>query len=402
MHETVFKGRSHTQRSPTYPGNLPEVQESEAVNALLADSPTVSNPEQTPTQQGPGAGPDRPPAPERTCANCGSPLNEGQDWCLQCGAGTPESLTTRAPSWRSAAAILGIAALLAIGAATAAYAALSSGSGKPRSVLTTVAQATVPPTTTPSTPTTPTPTTPGATATTPTPTPTPTAPGIPTTVNPLLPTGTTKPPKIPLTAPTPKSPSGTTAPTKGGTPGAPETSRPPTTPKAAEGTPPANGSQPASIVLDTNAASTYNPYNYAASSFGDPSLAIDGESNTGWTAQVEPTVAPKMAEGIAIDLKTPRRVAALALVTPTPGMTVQVYGSNGSALPTSITDPAWVQLSPYFIEKKKRVRIKLRHSAKAFRFVVLWISGAPVASVGTPQAPGHVSVNELELFPAKV
>ena len=368
------------------------------MNALLADSPTVSNSEQTPAQPSAGAGPDGAPAPERTCANCGSPLNGGQDWCLQCGAGTPESLTTRAPSWRSAAAILGIAALLVIGAATAAYAALSKGGPKPRPVVTTVAQATLPSTTTPVIPATPTPTptTPGATATTPTATPT--APGTPTTVNPLLPTGTTKPPKIPLTAPTPKSP-GTT--TKAATPGASEPSPSTTTPKTAEGTPPASEPQPTSILLDTNAASTYNPYNYPASGFGDPSLAIDGEASTGWTAQVEPTVAPKMAEGLAIDLKTPRRLSALALLTTTPGMTIQVYGANGSALPTSITDPAWVQLSPYFVEKKKHVRIKLRHSAQAFRFVVLWISGAPAASVGTPQAPGHVSVNELELFPVK-
>jgi hypothetical protein len=369
------------------------------VNALLADSPTASSSEQTPAQQVPGAGSDVPPASERACANCGSSLNPGQDWCLQCGAGTPESLTTRAPSWRSAVAILGIATVLAVGAATAAYAALSKGSPKPRSVVTTVAQATVPSTTTPTTPLTPTPTTPGATTPTPTPTATATAPGTPTTVNPLLPTGATKPPKIPLTAPTPKSPG--TTPTKATTPGASEPSPSSTTPKSAEGTPPASEPRQAAIMLDTDAASTYNPYNYPASSFGDPSLAIDGESNTGWTAQVEPTVAPKMAEGIAIDLKTPRRVSALTLVTSTPGMTVQVYGANGSALPPSITDPTWVQLSPYFVEKKKHVRVKLRHSAKAFRFVVLWISGAPAASVGTPQAPGRVSVNEVELFPAK-
>jgi hypothetical protein len=374
------------------------------VNTLLADSPAVSgseqvpSPEQTPAQQTPGALPEGPPTPERTCANCGSPLNPGQDWCLQCGAGTPESLTTRGPSWRSAAAIIGLAAILAIGAATAAYAALSKSASKGRPVVTTVAQATVPPTATPVTPTAPvtpttpptsaTPTTPGVTATTP-------VPGTPPAVNPLLPTGTTKPPKIPLTAPTPKS-SGTPT-----TPTISEPNPPASTPKSSEGAPPSSEPRPTAILLDTNAASTYNPYGYPASSFGDPSLAIDGEATTGWTAQVEPAVAPKMAEGLTIDLKTPRRLSALALITSTPGMTVQVYGANGSALPTSITDPAWVQLSPYFLEKKKRVRIKLRHSAKAFRFVALWISNAPAASVGTPQAPGHVSINELELFPAK-
>jgi hypothetical protein len=372
------------------------------VNALLTDSPAVSGSEQTSAQQTPDAGPGGSPAPERTCANCGSALNPGQDWCLQCGAGTPESLTTHTPSWRSAAAIVALAAILAIGAATAAYAALSKGADKPRPVVTTVAQVTPPTTATSTTPTTPTPTTPGATTPTPTTpgatTTTPTATGSPPAVNPLLPTGTTKPPKIPLTAPTPKSSGTTTAPTNSNS----GETVPTTTPTKSSGEPtPATAPQPTALLLDTDAASTYNPYNYPPTSFGDPSLAIDGEASTGWTAQVEPSVAPKMAEGLAIDLKTSRRVSALTLLTTTPGMTVQVYGANGSALPSSITDPAWVQLSPYFIEKKKHVRIKLRHSAKAFRFVVLWISGAPAASVGTPQAPGHVSVNELELFPAK-
>ena len=39
------------------------------------------------------------------------------------------------------------------------------------------------------------------------------------------------------------------------------------------------------ILLDTNAASTYNPYNYPESEFGDPSLVIDGETGTAWTAR---------------------------------------------------------------------------------------------------------------------
>ena len=81
-------------------------------------------------------------------------------------------------------------------------------------------------------------------------------------------------------------------------------------------------------------------------------------------------------------------------------MSVQVYGANGNTLPASITDPAWVPLSPYLVEQKRRVHLKLRNSGKSFRFVTLWISKAPAASIGTPQAPGRVSVNELELFPA--
>ncbi len=80
-------------------------------------------------------------------------------------------------------------------------------------------------------------------------------------------------------------------------------------------------------------------------------------------------------------------------------MTIQIYGANGQAPPTSITDPAWVKLSPSTVDNKRHLRISLKRSKTAFRFVTLWISRAPESQSGTPQAPGHVSVNELELFP---
>jgi hypothetical protein len=306
----------------------------------------------------------------------------GQDWCLQCGAGAPGSIGS--PSWRSAATILGVAVVLALGAAAAAYAALSKESAKPATVTTTVAQATTPTTTTPATP--------GATT-------------LPTTpaVKPVLPL-TVKPPKIPLTAtPTPKS--STTAPTTT----TPTTSTPSSTGSQGTGTTttPANTGtgtsgeeNQSSILLDTNAASTYNPYNYPESDFGDPSLTIDGDPTTGWTAIVEPSTAPKMADGVLIDLKTPHRLAALELITSTPGITAQVYGSNAKTAPTSITDPAWVPISHLQTIAKKHVRIKLRDQKKSFTFVTLWISRAPAGDVGTPEAPGHISVNEIELFPA--
>jgi hypothetical protein len=108
-----------------------------------------------------------------------------------------------------------------------------------------------------------------------------------------------------------------------------------------------------------------------------------------------------MAVGLAIDLKTPQRVGAITLISSTPGMTVQVYGSDASTLPTSITDPAWVTLSPSLDARKRKTHLELRDAAKAFRFITLWISGAPQSAVGTPTAPGHVSVNELELFQPK-
>jgi hypothetical protein len=300
-------------------------------------------------------------------------MSPGQDWCLQCGAGAPGSLGARTPRWRSGAGILIATAVLALAAAAAGYAALSKGKARTVGVTRTVAQVTPPPAVAPGT--TPVP-----------PTTVPKGVGTPTTIKPSTPLPTATPPKIPLTVATPKV--GTTSTPAGTTP-----SSTTTTPSSGSGE-----SQPQAILLDTNAAQTYNPYAYPAGGFGDPALAIDGETATGWTAQVDPAVAPKMAEGLAIDLKSARKIAAVALVTSTPGMTVQVYGTAAQALPASITDPAWVKLSPSLPVKSKHMRIKLK-SAKPVRFVTLWISKAPASSVGTPQAPGRVSVNELELFP---
>ena len=336
----------------------------------------------SPPEPGPAAG-SQPPQPtaERNCAKCGAPMVPGQDWCLSCGAGAPDSLD--APDWRSSAAILAAVAILVLAAAGAGYAALSKGSPKPRTVTTTVAQVAPPVTTT--TPATTTPITPGGTATTP-------------VAKASLPLGAGKPPKIPLTAVTPKASEKSTATTEAKT--TPTTTTPATTTTGSSGEG-ASEEQQSAIVLDTNAASTYDPYNYPAAWFGDPSLTIDGDHSTAWTAQINPEAAPKLAEGLLIDLKAKQKVAVLELITSTPGMTVQIYGANGHTVPESITDPAWVPLSSQRLVKKKHTRFKLRDAKKEFTYVTLWISKAPASSIGTATAPGHVDVNEVELFPPK-
>lgn len=308
-------------------------------------------------------------------------MSADQDWCLQCGAGAPGSLGT--PSWRSSVVVLGAAAVLVLGAAAAAVAALSKGAARAHVVTTTVAQASAPTATTPAG---------GVTSTTPG------ALGSTARERAGLGLGTTKPPKIPLTAVTPKASEKTTATT---TTSSSET-RTSTTPSSTPtGEKTSEESQQSAILLDTNAASTYNPYGYPATGFGDPSLAIDGDHSTAWTAQVNPATAPKMAEGLLIDLRATQKVAVLELITSTPGMSVQVYGANGHTAPASITDPAWIPLSPPEVAKRKHLRISLRDATKAFTFITLWISKAPQSAIGTAEAPGHVDVNEVELFPPK-
>jgi hypothetical protein len=309
-----------------------------------------------------------------------------QDWCLQCGAGAAGSLQRHSGQWRAGAAVLSALALLIAGAAAAAYAALSKSSPKRHPPVVALAR-------------TPALASPPPAAATPPPaasvTPTPTAPKLltPTTVKPAVPL--VKPATIPLTGAAAKPPAASTTPVAPGTTNT-GASKPST--GGATSTP---EKQPTALTLDTNAASTYNPYSYVASNFGDPSLAIDGETSTAWTARLEPSVAPKMAEGLLIDLKTPQRLSALALTTTTPSMTIQIYGAIGNAAPASITDPAWTRLSALLVAKKRVTRIALANPKHAFRFLTLWISKAPASAIGTPQASAHVSVNELELFPAR-
>jgi len=291
---------------------------------------------------------------------------------MQCGHGAPGSVGDR--SWRPWAIALGATAVLVLAAAGAGYAALSN---KPQhAAIRTLTVAQVAPAAT--TPATPAPTTPVA----------PVAKIPPVAKTPKI--------KLKLPAKTPATP--VPAATTPATPTTPATG-------GGEGTSTAGGgsggeAQPAAILLDTDAASTYNPYGYPASSFGDPSLTIDGDPSTGWSAQVNPATAPAMAEGVVIDLKSTKKIASVKLVTTTPGLTLQIYGANAKTAPTSITDPAWVPLSRSLTVKKRHAKIGLRDKTKAYRFITVWISGAPASSLGTPERPGRVTLNEIELFPA--
>jgi hypothetical protein len=296
----------------------------------------------------------------------------GQDWCLQCGAGAPGSLSD--PGWRSAGAVLGVVALLALAAAVAGYAALEKSPKKAALVTQTVAVAPVTPAATPAAPATPA--TPAAKA--------------------ALPATPVKPPKIPLTAATPKAANPKTTTT---TP-ANKTTTTPTTPAKSETGGAGEESKPVALLLDTNAASTYNPYNLPVTGFGDPSLTIDGDTSTAWTAQVDPATAPAMAEGLLIDMRIPQRLGSVELITSSPGMTIQIYGANGASEPSSITAPGWTRLTHSITLHKRHVHLSLLDAKHSFRWLTLWISKASPASVGTAQEPGHVSINEVELFPA--
>jgi hypothetical protein len=376
------------------------------VTALLADSPAAPPPPGAPPPAGASdSTADAPALPERTCAHCGAPLGGDQEWCLQCGACEPASLRARSPR-RPLAVLAALAAILAVGAAVAGAAALTHEPPPHRVVLLSIVA-----------PTQTTPTTPGGTA----------GLGAAGGTHPATkghsgnllfpPASSAKPPKIPAATGTPGETTGSSGTGAGSSTGTGSTGETTTTPEkqgsstgttgSTTGTSTTTGStegaakseQPTPILLDTNAATTYNPYEYPATGFGDPALAIDGEPSTAWTAQVQPATFPNLAMGLLIDLRTPTKVAKLELATPTRGMTVQVYGANGAPPPATITTPGWVMVSGSHVLKKKVTHLRLHTAGKPYRYVLVWIVKAPAASQGTPTAPGHVALSEVALFP---
>jgi hypothetical protein len=391
------------------------------VNTLLADPPASQSPEQpaaggsAPVSPEGGAGPAAPGQDSEqghVCAHCGAPLKEGQQWCLNCGACEPGSLGGR-PNWRPLTVLALTATVLVAAAAVATAAALNQHSA-PSHPATVALTPTAPTATTPAI--TPTATTPALPATPGATTPTPGAGGVSGTstssgkgsANGLLfpPSSASRPPKVPAPTATPKSTGGSAGESTGSS-GKSKTSNPTEKSKTTEtgtttneaNTESNKSEPPTPILLDTDAATTYNPYAYPEAGFGDPALAIDGEPSTAWTAQVQAHSFPSMAEGLLIDLRSPTKLGGVEIRTSTHGMTIQVYGANGAKAPSAITDPGWTPLSASHVLKKTVTHLKLRTEGQAFRWLVVWIVKAPAASKGTPQAPGQVALNEVALFP---
>lgn len=364
-------------------------------------------------------------------------MQEGQDWCVQCGAAR-KGRVSRRPGWLTGAAIIAATLLLVAGASVAAYAALTKPSPKTHKLLTAQTPAatspgatpgTVPPAGTPVTPGTP-----GGAATT---------PGGATP--PSLPKGSA-PPKIPTQEPTPEGgekggeegnaenllfgsegskggkssgkggksgkgagkgkaagkgsgEGGTGGKEKGGSGkgGSGKGGEGKGSEESGEGNLGGEKEGPSPILLDTNAASTYNPKALPSNLFGDPTLAIDGEESTYWSAAPQSSEAPHMAAGLVLDLRTAQKLGSIKVHTPTPGFTVEAYGANGHNLPATIEDPAWKKLHKAHVLKKKTVTLKLSTKGAAYRFVLLWLVKAPAGS--TAAKPGAVKIAEVELFP---
>lgn len=292
---------------------------------------------------------------ERACPNCGAPAAAPQRWCLECGH---ELASSRRGGVRS---VVGIATALAVlvGAASAGGYTILQDDKVPPPPATTVAQ--TPPATTPSG------TLPPATQEPP-----------PYSYTPPPPTSSTyRPSSSPVHVGT-DSTTGFTRHSKGGGAGLGGSTsfgsvEPDTHTTTTTATPPP---KPRFTITDIALGATavaYAPDAAPDIDLGDPSRTVDGSPRTVWKAPAAADPAAQPQVGVSIDLAGKEQVRSLKLQTPTPGMSIEIYGAV-SGPPAAITDPGWDHLAS---RSGIAAQTKVKLGDRRYRYVLVWIVGAP-------------------------
>jgi hypothetical protein len=326
-----------------------------------------------------------PDATVRLCSNCRAGMERHQDWCLECGTAAAGRLGGLRPGWRAVTTTLALTLVLVGGAGAASYAALSSDANREAIAAapmdgTPVAQA-PPAVPAPAAPVVPAPVVPVVPVPPAPATPAPALPAAPK-VSPVAPaspkiTAQVTPPKV-----TPK-----TSPRSA--PGSDDTaagSRGKGTNADGEDTAADKKLEP--IALGADALSIYDPYKRAVSP-GDPAEAYDGNAKTTFEIGA-PDDGRELQVGVVVDLEAAKQVRGIDLKTTTRGGRIEVYATDGSALPPDILDTRWDHPgSRSSVDRAER--IVFPKGGANYRYVTLWFT--------TPPKGAHrVGLSELKLL----
>ena len=347
---------------------------------------TIENPNTDTAEatEPPQVAPPAPPAEEpqvvvpddasRLCVSCAALLEEGQDWCLECGTAQPGRISGR-PGWRAALTVVAVVALLAAGAVAAAYAALSSDAERQ-------ASAPPPPAAEPVVPAPPVQTTPAPAEDT---------PSIPAPKNdtespaPDLPSDSGSGSGSVPSTPAPSFDSGADSFDSGGSTGGGGSGG-----GTSGGSGSGSGEKAADpvIALTPDAASTFDPFDRAGGLTGDPADAIDGRTKTAWEAPVRAEDG-RVDIGLMVSLEKAQEIDQVRLEAGTPGFTVELYGSKLGTAPDKAPGETqyWEKLDE---TRDFGTNEKLDAGGEKLRYVLLWFTEQP--------ADTKVMVPEVELL----
>lgn len=352
---------------------------------LLRD--TANAPEETAA-----AAPVEAPPEVRTCPTCQAPLEDGQDWCLNCGEAQP-SRRISLPGKRAAATVMALTTVLVGGAVAASYAALQDGTETAAPTPTQVAQVPAP-----------APAPDAAAAAAAAAAASSAAPAAP--AEPSIPESSSASDFLPddggssTYEPPPSSDDFSDSSSSQGTSSSSETvagndsgssddskadTRTSTTPAETE---------PVAITLGEDASALYDPYKRDTAA-GDAKKAFDSDPNTSFPITVA-AGSTQVGAGLAVDLSKEQGIREIELTTKTPGFKVEIYATDDTELPPDVLDTRWAHLKDITdvgsdADAKGKEIVKLGSGATKYRHVLLWFT-APPADGST------VRVSELKLL----
>jgi hypothetical protein len=345
----------------------------------------------TDTEQPEGGTTEAPAPPEvRTGPKGAAPLEDGQDWCLNCGEAQPGGRRVPLPGKRATATVLALTTVLVGGAVAASYAALQDGT-ETSTTPTQIAQA------------------PAASQAAPAPAPVPDASAA-------LPSASTAIPEDTTTA-TPTDTGSATLPDAGSTPDIPAPSSSSSSSSASSGssststgtttgdttadtrtstttkttTTPAD-TAPVAIDLADGAGSLYDPFKRDTAA-GDAAKAFDGDPNTSFPVTVA-AGSTQIGAGLAVALPKLQGVREIDLKTKTPGFKIEVYATDEQDLPPDVLDTRWAHLKDVTgvgSDGDGAQTVNLGSGSSKYRHVLLWFT-APPAEGST------VRISELKLL----
>lgn len=139
------------------------------------------------------------------------------------------------------------------------------------------------------------------------------------------------------------------------------------------------------------ASSDYDPEGDQSEHPDEASLSIDEDTSaSAWTSETyeNPTFDPKSGVGLYVDAGEPVVATSMEVRTPTPGWTLEVYGSN-DPIPAAVADWTSLALVP---EVNETQTVDLITADASYRYYLLWATNPVEVDNGYGVAISHVQL----------
>jgi serine/threonine-protein kinase len=144
--------------------------------------------------------------------------------------------------------------------------------------------------------------------------------------------------------------------------------------------------------VELSGSSDYDPEGDGTEHPEEAPFAIDEDATASvWTSETYQTATfePKSGVGLWVDAGRPVSATALEILTPTPGWTLEVYGSN-DPVPEEVADWTSLALVPQVSERQ---RVELITAGEQYQYYLVWATNPAETEDGY-----GVAISDVKLF----